>query len=168
MCDPVSALMAVGTAVSVVGGIQQGKAAQAAANQQAQMNQQNAILSDRRAKDALERGALEEERKLREATMLRKEQEASFAASNLDTGYGTPLDVITATDMAARLDADIIRASAEREAEDFELEANNYRNQASLSVAEGRNAKRASQIGAIGTIASGGSGIFKYRAGLNG
>ena len=167
MCDPVSALMAVGTAVSVVGGIQQGNAAAAAAQQQAQMNQQNAILADRRAKDALERGALEEERKLREATMLRKEQEASFAASNLDTGYGTPLDVIVSTDMAARLDADIIRANAEREAEDFELEANNYRNQSILNQAEGRNVKRASRIGAISTAVSGGAGIFKYRAGLD-
>lgn len=167
MCDPVSALMAVGSAISVVGGIQQGNAAQQAANAQAQMNQQNALIADRRAKDALERGALEEERKLREATMMRKEQEASYAASNIDTGYGSPLDVITSTDMAMRLDADIIRASAEREAEDFELQANNFRNQSSLNIAEGRNAKTASRIGAVSSAVSGGAGVFKYRAGLN-
>ena len=166
MCDPVSAMMVVGTAVSAIGAKQQSDAAAASANYQAGINRQNAILSERRAKDAVERGQMEENRKLREGTMLKKQQEASYSAANIDMGYGSPLDVITSTDMAAKLDADIIRANAEREAEDYDQQAWNYRNQAGLNKFEAKNAKAAGKIAMASTVLSGGSGVMKYRASL--
>lgn len=166
MCDGVSALMALSTAVSAIGGMRQADAAADAAEFNAQVDRQNAILADRRAKDAIERGKLEEEKKKRETTLEKQQQEASFTASNLDLGFGSPLDVIVSTATAGELEAATIRANAEREAEDFQVQGVNARNSARLRDTEARNSRSAGRIGAIGTVLSGGSGILKHRANL--
>jgi hypothetical protein len=166
MCDIVSALSAVSTAVSAFGAIQQAGAQAAAAEYRAKIDDQNAELAQRRAQDALERGQLEEEQKKREGTMIRKAQESSFAAANIDTGYGSPLDIITSTQTAVDMDAAIIRANAEREVEDFETQGVNFQNQSTLNRAEARNARSAGLFNAAGIALSGGAGIFRYRAGL--
>lgn len=164
MCDPVSALMIAGGAVSGFGQISSGIAANNAAKFNAQVQEQNAVLAERRARDAVERGKLEEEKAKREATQTRKAQEASFSASNLDLGFGSPLDVIVATATAGELNAATIRASAEREAEDFETQATNSRNSAEITRMEGRNAKRGGFIGGFGSVLDGGAGVLKFRA----
>lgn len=165
MCDATT-LMIVSTVTSVAGGLYQASASANAANYQAQINEQNAILADRRAKDAIERGQMEEERKKREGSLLRKQQEASFAAANIDTGYGSALDIITSSAFAAELDAAIIRSSAEREAEDFEVQAVNFRNQAQQDRYSAKGAKIGGLFGAVGTALDGGAGIFKYKASI--
>lgn len=165
MCDPVT-LMIAGAVTNVAGQLYAADAAADAANYSAQVNEQNAILADRRAKDAIERGQLEEERKKREGTALRKQQEASFTAANLDTGYGSPLDVIMSSAAEAELDAAIIRMNAEREAEDYEIQAVNYRNQATLDRSQAKSAKAGGIFAAAGTVIDGGAGIFKYQASI--
>lgn len=164
MCSPI-AFMIASTVVGAAGQMYSASAQANAAEYSAKVNQQNAILADQRAKDAIERGQLEEERKKREGTAIRKQQEAGFAASNLDTGYGSPLDIILSSAMAADLDAAMIRSSAEREAEDFEQQAWNYRSQSSLDMAQAKSAKTGGIFAAAGTVMSGGASIFKYKAG---
>ena len=166
MCDLVSGLMIASTLMSGVGMYQQGQAEAQAAGYQAQVDQQNAVLADRRAKDAIERGMQEQEKALREGTAVRKGQEASFAAANIDTSYGSPLDVITSTAAEAQLQAATIRANAEREAEDYEQQGYNSRSSAGMNRARAKNAKTAGMIGTAGTVLSGGAGVFKYRASL--
>ncbi len=163
MCD-VATMLIASTVVGAAGQVYTASANANAAEYSAEVNQQNAILADRRATDAIERGQMEEERKKREATLLRKGQEASFAASNIDTGYGTPLDIITSSAMAADLDAAIIRSNAEREAEDYEIQSVNYRNQSSQDKTTAKGARVGGLIGAAGVALNGGAGIFKYRA----
>jgi len=163
MCDPVS-LMVASTVASVGGQLYQGSANAAAAEYNAEVNQQNAILADRRAKDAIERGQMEEERKKREATMLMKQQEGSMAASGLDTSFGSPLDIITSSYAAAQMDAAIIRANAEREAEDFGVQAQNQRSQSRMNRMTASSARTGALLGAAGTALDGGAGVFKYRA----
>lgn len=164
MCD-VMTMMIASTVMGVGGAIQQGKAQAQAYTYSAEVNQQNAILADRRARDAIERGQMEEERKLREGTMLRKEQTARLAAANIDAGYGSPLDIITSSAMAAELDAAIIRSNAEREAEDYQTQALNYRNQSKQDRRSARGARAGSIFAAAGIAMDGGAGAFKYRAG---
>ncbi len=135
-----------------------------AAEFSAEINQQNAVLADRRARDAIERGQLEEARKKAEGTAIRKKQEASFAAANIDTGYGTPLDIILSSAMAADMDAAIIRSNAEREAEDYEMQAHNYRSQAAQDKASASGARVGGLFSAAGTVLGGYSSYYKYKA----
>jgi len=163
MCEPTTLMIA--SAVVGVGSTLYAGAAQANAYEaEAKINAQNAILADRRAKDAIERGQFEEERKKREGTLLRKEQENSFAASNIDFGFGSALDIITSSAMAAQMDASIIRMNAEREAEDFEMQAHNQRNSQSMNKSAASGARIGSIFAAAGTALDGGAGVFKYNA----
>lgn len=167
MCS-VTAMMVASTALSAGSAIQQGQAASDAAAFNAEVSQQNAVLADRRAKDALERGQIEEEKAKRQSTIQQKQQEASFSASNLDLGYGSPLDVLVATATAGEMEAATVRANAEREVEDFQVQGTNSRNNARLNRMSSRNAKSAGIFNAGAAAVNGGAGILKYRAGLEG
>lgn len=164
MCG-VQALMIGSTLLSGVGAVMAGNANAAAANYNAQIQMQNAIFADERAKDALERGAEEESRVRREGTLVRKGQEARFGAAGIDLAYGSPLDAIISSATQAELDALTIRENSNREAEDFEREAWSYRAGAGLSRMEAKNAKRAGIISGVGSVLSGGAEVYKYRAG---
>ena len=166
MCDITMALMATSIAVGAAGSMYQADAQAKAAKYQAQVNEQNAILAQRRAKDAMDRGQIEEARKKEEGSKLESLQKASFAAANIDMSYGSPLDVITSTAAEAQLQAATIRANAEREAEDYEQQGYNSRSSAGMNRARAKNAKTAGMIGTAGTVLSGGAGVFKYRASL--
>lgn len=163
MCDATT-LMIASTVVGVGGQVIQAQAQSDAYEYQAQVDRQNAILADRRAKDAIERGQLEEERAKREATALRKQQEASFSAANIDTSFGTPLDVIISSAMQGEQQAAIIRANAEREAEDFTMGAHSSRSQAALNQSSARNATTGGLFASVGTALDGGAGVFEYQA----
>jgi hypothetical protein len=154
------------TIISGIGQVMAGNAAAAAANYNAQIAGQNALFAEERAKDALERGHLEEERVRREGTLVRKGQEARYGAAGIDVGYGSPMDAIISSATQAELDALTVRENANREAEDFEREAWSYRSGAELSKAEARNARTAGLIGGIGSVLSGGTEIYRYRATL--
>lgn len=155
--------MVASTAVSAVGSIMAGNAQAASAEYNARIAGQNAIYAEQRAKDALERGQIEEERVRKEGTLVRKGQEARYGAANIDVGFGSPLDAIISSATQAELDALTIRSNAAREAEDYEKEAWNYRSGATLARMEGKAAKKAGVIGAFGSVLSGGAEIYKYR-----
>lgn len=178
MCEITTLLMIASTAVAGYGQMQQSAAAQAAANAQAQaMNynaqvaEMNAQISDRRAKDALERGA-EEEKKFRlKAAQLQGRQRAALAANGVDLTFGSPLDEMVDTATLAELDALTIRSNAAREAYDFEVQAVNQRAGANLermgaqgALAEGRAAKTAGWLNFGSTVLGGATDIMKYRA----
>lgn len=158
--------MIAGTAVGAYGQIQSGKAQEQAYKAQAEQDRNNAILADRRAKDAIERGQYEENKARQEASIREKGYEASFAAANIDTSYGSPLDFITAAAQQGEMDAAIIRMNSEREAEDFNMQGYNSRASANQKVAAGSNAAQAGMISGIGSALTGGSGAFKYRASI--
>jgi len=163
MCD-LTTMMIASTVVGAAGSMYQASAAANAASAQAKVNEQNAILAKRRAEDAINRGQLEENRKLQEGTLLRKQQEASFAAANIDTGYGSALDVIVASAWGAEQDAAIIRSNAEREAYDYEVQAWNYKNEAAANKASAKGAMIGGLFSTMGTVLDGGASIFKYKA----
>lgn len=165
MCEPTT-LMILSTITQVAGGLAAGASQAQAHEYDAAVNEQNAILADRRAKDAVERGQLEENRKLREGTYLRKEQQQFFAGGNIDAGYGSALDIITSSAMAAEMDAALIRTNAEREAEDYEVQGVNYRNQARQDRRSAQGARTGAIFKAAGTVLDGGAGVFKYQASI--
>jgi len=158
------ALMATSIAVGAAGSMYQADAQAKAAKYQAQVNEQNAILAQRRAKDAMDRGQIEEARKKEEGSKLESLQKASFAAANIDMSYGSPLDVIIASGIAADQDAAIIRMNAERESDDFMTQSRNFMGQAGMDRASASNARTAGMYSTAGTILNGGANMGKYHA----
>lgn len=156
MCvDPVTMLTIGSTVVGAVGSVTQGIAAQKAANYNAKIAEMNAELSQRQAKDAIERGQKEEQRKRMEVAQIRGQQKVAMAANGVDLGYGSPLDIAIDTAVMGELDALTIRSNANREAYDFEVQAVNQRAGANLARMEGKSQAMGSYLGAAGTVLGG-------------
>lgn len=159
MCTPAVALvaMAAATAVSAYSSIQQGKAANAQAEYQAQVSKNNQVMANYQAEDALRRGKLEERRQRLRTERLKGEQRAAFASNNVALDQGSPLDVLEQTAGEGELDALIIRHNAEREAIARRFQGQNYGAEAEMSLLQGKAAKKAGYIGAASSVLSGAS-----------
>lgn len=171
VANTVVAVGAVATvAGSVLGGIssyQQGKTEAAAQQYNAQVARQNAEIAKNNA--AMERQAgIEEARKQRIATLQAiGQQEVGLAANGIDIGYGTSLDLIEDTAELGELDALLIQQDAEKRARNYEIQANNFINEARLAEFTATNAKKAGTMGliaggtkAVGSLASTLGGSF--------
>lgn len=164
MCDLMMALTIGSTLLGAAGQIQQGNAAASAAKYNAQVAEMNATLSDRKAKDALERGKIEEQNKRQEIAQLKGRQQASMAANGVDLSFGSPLDTIVDTAVLGELDALTVRRNANREAYDYEVQAVNGRADATLSRMNAKAAKTGGYLGAVGTVLGGaGKAYGDYR-----
>lgn len=166
MCNP-GILLAASTAVGAIGNIQEGNAQARAYNYTAAVNEQNAVFAETRAMDAIARGAEEEQRIRREGGAVRGRQVAQMAASGVDVGFGSPLDILTDTAIGVKLDAARARRNAQREAEDMDTQAWNYRAQAGLDRQGARNARAGGVMGAIGTVLGGAGRLTRYRTSVN-
>lgn len=155
MCDIMMALTVGSTLLGAAGQIQQGQATAAANRYNAQIMEMNATLAERKAKDALERGAIEEQRKRQEVARIRGQQTAAFAANGVDLQFGSPLDTIVDTAVMGELDALTIRTNAHRESYDYRMDAVNKRSGAALSRSQADSAVIGSIAGAGGTVLAG-------------
>lgn len=130
----------------------------------AQVAEMNATLSQRRAKDATERGARAEQQKRQEVAQLQGRQRAAMAANGVDVGYGSALDTLIDTAYLGELDALTIRRNAARESYDYEVDAVNGRADAGLSRMNADAAVTGGYLDAAGTILGGASSAYKgYR-----
>jgi hypothetical protein len=181
MCELTTILMIGSTLIGGYAQIQAGNAqaaqyaAQAQASQyNAQVAEMNATLADRAAKDAIERGATEEQRKRMEVAQLQGRQRAAMAANGVDLTFGSPLDTLVDTAVMGELDALTIRRNAAREAYDFDVQGMNYRADATLSrmgatsaLAGASAAKTGGYLSAAGTVLGGGAKAYQtYRSSL--
>ena len=164
MCEITTALMIASTVAGGFAQIQAGNAQAAAANYNAQVAEMNATLADRAARDALERGAREEQQKRMETSALQGRQRAAMAANGVDLTFGSPLDTLVDTATLGELDALTIRRNAAREAYDIEAQGVNYRADATLSRMNAKAARTGGYLSAGGTVLAGGADVAKYRA----
>lgn len=155
MCELMTALTIASTVMGAAGAIQQGKAQAAASNYNAQVSEMNATLADRRARDALERGALEEQQKRQEVAQLQGRQRAAMAANGVDLTFGSPLDTLVDTAVLGELDALTIRRNAAREAYDYNVQGVNGRADATLNRMNAKAAKTGGYLAAAGTVLGG-------------
>ncbi len=155
MCSLTMALTIGSTLLGAAGQIQQGNAAAAAADHNAKIADMNATISERRAKDAMERGQQEEQRKRIDVAQLQGRQRAAMAANGLDLTFGSPLDTLVDTAVLGELDALTIRQNTAREVYDRKVDASNQRAGAQLQRMEGRSAKSAGYLAAAGTVLTG-------------
>lgn len=162
MCDPVTGLMVASTLLSAAGSIQQGNATAAAGRYNNQIAQMNASISEKRAKDALERGKIEEQKKRKQVAQISGAQQAAMAANGVDISFGSPLDTLVDTAVQGELDALTIRSNTYREEYDYRVQAANQRAGGQLELMKGKSAQTAGYIGAGSTILGGGAQIAKY------
>lgn len=164
MCEIATILTLASTVIGAVGAIQQGQAASAAAEYQAQVGEMNAILAERRARDADERGKLEEQKKRQEVARIKGQQRAAMGANGVDLTFGSPLDTLVDTAVLGELDALTIRTNTAREAYEHRVDAVNKRAGAELSRMKGESAKTAGYLSAAGTVLTGaGKSYGDYR-----
>lgn len=166
MCDPVTAMMIAGTTLSAYGSVQQGQAASANAKFQQQISLDNAARTSEEKRDALVRGADQEQQVLADGARVVANTRGALASNNMDLSFGSPLDTIISTSAEVQRDAYRTRENTKREANDLEVKRYNYINNASAQAAEGANAKTAGFIAGVGTALSGGSTVGRYRASI--
>lgn len=164
MCELTTALMIASTVVGGYSQIQAGNAQAAAGQYNAQVAEMNATLADRAAKDALERGAREEQQQRMATAQLQGRQRAAMAANGVDLTFGSPLDTLVDTATMGELDALTIRRNAAREAYDMNVQGVNARADATLSRMNARSAQTGGYLSAAGTVLGGGADVAKYRA----
>lgn len=165
MCEPVT-LMAIGTAVGVLGQVQQASAASANAKFQQQIAMDNAARTTEQMRNAAERGADEEAQVKLEGGRIVANTRGALASNNMDLSFGSPLDTIIETSTEVARDAYRVRRNTSREIDDLEQQRTNQLNQASAHGAEAKNAKSAGFIAGVGTALSGATGIYKYKASI--
>lgn len=157
MC--VALLTGLGTAFGVASSIQQGKAQAAAYEQQANAADQNAKISEKQAEISAQNGAQEEQRIRNRAAAIAGQQKAGFSASGLDISQGSPLDVLTDTSTQGNLDALSTRRNAANQTWGYQVEQNNYSNQAKAARAAASNARQAGTMNAIGSLLTGATSL---------
>lgn len=145
-------LTAASTAMSALGSIQQGKAAQASANYNAQVQQNNAAIATQNATLAGREGAANAEREQMKTRANVGAIKAAQGANGIDVNSGSAVDVRSGAAEAGLLNAITVRSNAAREAYGYQTQASSATGQAELDKAQGKNAAKAGYINAAGTF----------------
>lgn len=145
MCSIGLAISGVGAVMSARGAAQQARGQRAAA-------EYNAQVGEMQAQDALARGRHQVARQRGEIQSLKSDQIATMAASGVDIGYGSALDVLAGTDVQAEAERIAILDNAQREAFGHRTGAAMDRFRAS-QISPGR-AAATSLLGSATTVAS--------------
>lgn len=130
-----------GTAMTAYGQIQQGEAAQKAA-------EYNAEVANMQAKDAINRGNIEAEKQRLKAQQVAGAQRAAMGASGAQVDSGSFADILLDTATTGEKDAQTIRTNAMRQAWGLE-------SQAEIDLYQGKQAKQAAYMQAGGTLLTG-------------
>lgn len=150
-----------------------GLAQKAAADDQAELIDFNAHIADEQAKDAEERGQIEEAR-LRQGTTLQvASTRAGYAGQNIDIFSGSALQTQADQVFMGELDAHTIKTNTAREAWGYKVQGYDLRKQAEIRRKEGINAaaagvsqQNALRWGAVGDVIGAGGSIYAARYGF--
>jgi len=152
MCDPVTAMVVGAAAVQGFGAIQQGQAADKTGKYNAAVNMNNAAISEQNATYSSQAGEISAQN---QGLKNRAELGATLAnqgASGVSVNKGSSVDVRASQEAVGMLDTQTIRANAAREAYGYQTQTSNFKAQAALDKAAGKNAKKASYVAAAGTM----------------
>ena len=163
MCLPPMIAIAGGL-LSAAGSVVAGNAQAAAYEAQAKVAQQNARLAELQGVEELKKGAREEERFRREARQFQGSQRTAMAASGAQVS-GSALSVLADTAMGIEEDATTIRFNTLQSKYGRDVEALNFRNQASAARASAKNARTAGWIGGFTSLLSAGGQVAGMSAG---
>lgn len=163
--DPVTLLTVASSAMGAMGAIQQGKAAQAQANFDAQMAERNAKISQNQALAEGQATAQRESKQRREARAFMGKQAAAFGSTGTAMS-GSALQLTEESATAAELDALNIRYEGTLKQQGLLADAVTQQYQAKGMRVAGENAKKASYLSAGSQLLSGATSYAKYKAGV--
>ena len=136
-----TAVSLIGTGISAYSQYEQGQ-------YQGEVAQNNAMIKNRMATDAIKRGENAEADHRRQVALVKSKQKANFGASGINAGVGSAFNMMQDTGDFGELDAQIIRSNAQRQAYGYEVGGMN-------DLAGGELAERAGTLNAAGTLISG-------------
>ena len=120
---------------------------------QARVAQNNAKIAEENARNERQSG-LEEARQQRMKTIQAiGQQQTAMAANGIDIASGSALDTVSDTAQTGELDALMLQYNSERQAFNYEMQSNNFTNQANLDMFASKNAKTTGTLNAIGGVA---------------
>lgn len=160
MAMAIPIMMAVGTAVSVVSAIQQGRAAKAAANFNTQVARQNQEIANQDAQIAREQAALQANQADREGRLRLGKIRAAHGASG-GAFEGSVLDVLGDVAAQNELEKQDVIYQGELQARSALNRGAGFANEAALETARGKSAQRAGYLSAGKALLSGGTETYK-------
>lgn len=151
----------VALAATAIGGIVGTTASVKSANANAKMSEYQARVAQDNAKIAEENARNERQSGLEEARRQRMKtiqtigaQQTAMAANGIDIASGSALDTVSDTAQTGELDALMLQYNSERQAFNYEMQSNNFTNQANLDMFAAKNAKTTGTLNAIGGAAN--------------
>jgi hypothetical protein len=138
--------------VGAMGAMQQGAAAQASANYQAAVAQQNRMIAEQNAHFEELHGEQQAQTQGLKDKAAMGSIVAGEGASGLDITTGSKKSVIDSTQKLSTFNEALIRNDSARKAYDFRAQAFNYEAQSRLFTFQGENARTASNFQAFGSL----------------
>lgn len=157
-------LAIAGSLVSAAGSVIQGNAQAKMYEAQAKVAQNNARLAELQGVRELERGAREEQKFRRQARQFQGSQRTALAASGAQMS-GSPLAVLADTGMGIEEDATAIRFGTIQNKYERDVQAVNFRNEASAAQASAKNARTAGWLNGFTSLLNSGVQIAGMFAG---
>ena len=151
-----------GSAANAYGQVQSAKATSNAANFNANVAAQNAIIATQKQQWVGEEGDQEASISQMKTAAKVGSIKANQGASGVDVGTGSHADVVTSAREVGMLDALTIRSNAARAAYGYATEAYSDKAQEALDRYAGKNAITAGNIGATSTILGGAAQSSQY------
>ena len=150
---------ALGAITGAFGSMQAADAQSKQAQYQAQVADNNAIISQNAAKSESATAAESIEQQGLKTRSQVGAIKAAQGASNIDVNSGSAVDVRSSAAELGELNALTIRSNAEKQIYGLNTQASSYTGQATVDRAAAANASSAGGIGAFGSILSGVAGV---------
>lgn len=106
-------------------------------NYEAAVANANAKAADEQARDAIDRGRIEQQQHWRQVADTKGAQQAALAAGNVDTSFGSARSLAEDTAMIGNEDANALYHNSYNEVRGFDISASNYRAQGQASKMQG-------------------------------
>lgn len=132
-------LSVAGTVMSAYSAFQGAKQEQEMAKYNAAVARNNAQMAEYQAQDAISRGNKAAEDHSRKVAALAGTQRASLAGRGLDLSEGTPVDILTDTELLGQYDQNTIKDNAAKEAWGARVQSSNYSAQAGMYKTQASN-----------------------------
>lgn len=166
MCDPTLLVGAqiVGGGMSAIGAYGQAASQRSSLNYDARIADLNAVMAERQAQIAMERGQVQVNNVRRAGAATKGTARATMAARGLDLTTGSPADVLVSNDLMTELDAQQAEVNAVREAWGYRTQAQNQRNAANVGRSNARaiNPGMAAATSLLGSATSVGTSIYNF------
>lgn len=159
--DPITALAIGSAAFSAIGAIQQGNAAAASEQSQANAMRYQAETNRQRAVLALQQGNQQEEAKRRENRRAMGNLRAGLVENGIGLEGGTGADLVAESSLNSELDALNIRYNAQLNAQGLQQQAVSDDYSASAAMARSKNARTAGLIGAGAAVLTGAGQVYQ-------